>query len=116
MIINPIKVEDRTPIVIKKNTKTLIIGTMISYRGRFLNDSNGPIDPGYDYFYPNMTQNYLWEWLFDIFLPHSNKPVKERTKNEKEDLCLLLPGADQKKMEHKKIKFTKQSWEVELEK
>lgn len=88
MIINPIKVEDRTPIVINKETKILIIGTMISYGGRFLHNSDRPIGPGNDYFYPNVTQNYLWEWLFDIFCSHSNKPVKERTKNEKEELLL----------------------------
>lgn len=74
-------VEDRTPVFINEKSKKLIIGTMISYKGRFLQGASSAIDPSFDFFYPNIGKNSLWSFLSQAFSGNQlplNKSEKEK--------------------------------------
>lgn len=73
-------VADRTPILIPSNSEKLVIGTMISYKGRYLKGAGAPIDETFDFFYPNINKNSLWLFLketYSLAAPLRNKEEKE---------------------------------------
>jgi len=84
---NPIDVEDRTPIFIDITTEKLIIGTMISYCGRYLLEKNSFVDKTCNFFYPNENKNHLWKFLFRIF---SNTPLKTKIRHSQQEKETLL--------------------------
>lgn len=58
---------DKTRVFINKDTEKVIIGSMISYYGRYLESGEGPLKPSFDYYYPNTSKNSLWKFLFAVF-------------------------------------------------
>lgn len=74
-----IHVTDATEVLIRPDSKKLVVGTMISYKGRYLKGSNLAIEPSFDFFYPNVSKNGLWYFLSEVYSlkePLQSKPQK----------------------------------------
>lgn len=71
---NPIFVIDETGFFINKNTTKLVVGTMISFDGRYAIQGNAKIrgNDSFDFFYPNRSKNNFWELLKYAVSEHSN--------------------------------------------
>lgn len=84
---NYILVVDKTEVFIRKEAKKLIMGSMISFKGRYAPGSKQPFDANFDYYYPNTSKNSLWKFLFNAFEPELlNQAVI--TKKEKEQFLI----------------------------
>jgi len=85
---DPVEAEDKTPVFINQDTKNLIIGTMISYDGRFVDGKYG--NGNFDFFYPNEAKNHLWSFLFKVFdsTPKDLSEYKKRSRIEKEQFLI----------------------------
>lgn len=76
-----VHVMDKTEVLIRPDSEKLIVGTMISYRGRYLKGATKSIDESFDFFYPNTNKNSLWYFLKETY----SIPKKLQKKQEKED-------------------------------
>lgn len=78
-----IHVIDNTEVLINSDSKKLVVGTMISYKGRCLKGSGLPIDTNFDFFYPNISKNGLWYFLREIY------SIQEPLQSKKEKIDFL---------------------------
>lgn len=84
---NYILVVDKTKVFIRPETMKLIMGSMISFKGRYALGSKQPFDVTFDYYYPNTSKNSLWKFLFNAFEPQLLNQAMV-TKEEKEQFLI----------------------------